>query len=120
MGKAKIEKSKPTDNELVQHYREGDANSFKVLFERYQSTVFGYIFSLVKDKEIANEIFEHTFYKVIYTINRDQYNFEGEFSPWVLRTAQCLIKSYFRYQKVINQTVELENINYRQRKHIGE
>lgn len=120
MGKAKIEKSKPTDNELVQHYREGDANSFKVLFERYQGTVFGYIFSLVKDKEIANEIFEHTFYKVIYTIKRDQYNFESEFSPWVLRTAQRLIKSYFRYKKIINQTVGQGNNNCLHRKYIGE
>lgn len=102
MGKAKNEKSQLTDDELVLQYREGNVAGFKKLLERYQAKVYGYIFSVVKDNEIADEIFEHVFYKVIITINRDQYEFENKFYNWVTRMTHRLVKSYFQYYKIVN------------------
>ena len=85
-----------TDNELIMRYREGDAACFEVLLDRYQSKVYGYIFSVVKDKETADDIFQDTFYKVIVTINSDQYKDENKFVHWVMRIAHNLIVDHFR------------------------
>ena len=85
-----------TDNELIERYREGDSNAFEALLERYQAKVYGYIFSVVKDKETADDIFQDTFYKVIVTINSDQYKDENKFVHWVMRIAHNLIVDHFR------------------------
>ena len=85
-----------TDNELIVRYREGDAACFEALLERYQTKVYGYIFSVVKDKETADDIFQDTFYKVIVTINSDQYKDENKFVHWVMRIAHNLIVDHFR------------------------
>ncbi len=85
-----------TDNELILRYREGDASCFEVLLDRYQAKVYGYIFSVVKDKETADDIFQDTFYKVIVTINTDQYKDENKFIHWVMRIAHNLIVDHFR------------------------
>lgn len=85
-----------TDNELIERYREGDSSAFEALLERYQAKVYGYIFSVVKDKETADDIFQDTFYKVIVTINSDQYKDENKFVHWVMRIAHNLIVDHFR------------------------
>ena len=85
-----------SDNELITRYREGDTACFEVLLERYQAKVYGYIFSVVKDKETADDIFQDTFYKVIVTINSDQYKDENKFIHWVMRIAHNLIVDHFR------------------------
>ena len=85
-----------TDNELITRYREGDTSCFEALLERYQAKVYGYIFSVVKDKETADDIFQDTFYKVIVTINSDQYKDENKFIHWVMRIAHNLIVDHFR------------------------
>ena len=85
-----------TDNELIMRYREGEAECFETLLERYQAKVYGYIFSVVKDKETADDIFQDTFYKVIVTINSDQYKDENKFVHWVMRIAHNLIVDHFR------------------------
>lgn len=81
-----------TDNELIRLYRDGNVIGFNELLERYQAKVYGYIFSLVKDKDKADDIFQNTFYKVIYDILYDQYNYEGRFVPWVIRIVHNLIE----------------------------
>ena len=85
-----------SDNELIQRYQDGEASCFKVLLERYQSKVYGYIFSVVKDKETAVDIFQDTFYKVIVTINSGLYKDENKFVHWVMRIAHNLIVDHFR------------------------
>lgn len=85
-----------TDNELIMGYRAGDAACFDALLERYQAKVYGYIFSVVKDKETADDIFQDTFYKVVVTINSDQYKDENKFIHWVMRIAHNLIVDHFR------------------------
>ena len=87
-----------TDNELIMGYKEGDYQCFEILLARYQSKVYGYIFSVVKDKDIADDIFQETFYKVIYTINSGLYKDENKFIHWVMRIAHNLIVDHFRRQ----------------------
>ena len=91
-----VKTSQLTDNELIVRYREGDASCFETLLARYQAKVYGYIFSVVKDKETADDIFQDTFYKVIVTINSGQYKDENKFIHWVMRIAHNLIVDYFR------------------------
>lgn len=85
-----------SDNELIERFREGDSACFEVLLERYKAKVYGYIFSVVKDKETADDIFQETFYKVIVTINSNQYKDENKFVHWVMRIAHNLIVDHFR------------------------
>lgn len=88
--------SMPTDNELISAYRNGDYKSFDKLLERYQAKVYGYIISVVKDRDVADDIFQDTFFKVIYTINSGYYKDENKFIHWVMRIAHNLIVDNFR------------------------
>lgn len=85
-----------TDNELITRYQEGEAECFEVLLDRYQAKVYGYIFSVVKDKETADDIFQDTFYKVVFTIKSGAYKDENKFVHWVMRIAHNLIVDHFR------------------------
>ena len=85
-----------TDVELIQGYKDGNYACFETLLERYQSKVYAYIFSVVKDKDIADDIFQDTFFKVIVTINSGQYKDENKFIHWVMRISHNLIVDYFR------------------------
>ena len=80
-----------TDIELITRYQEGDTDCFDALLERYQAKVYGYIFSVVKDKETADDIFQDTFYKVVLTIKSGLYKDENKFVHWVMRIAHNLI-----------------------------
>ncbi len=85
-----------TDNELITRYQEGDSACFETLLDRYQAKVYGYIFSVVKDREIADDIFQETFYKVVLTIKSGLYKDENKFVHWVMRIAHNLIVDHFR------------------------
>lgn len=84
------------DQELVRNYLQGNDHSFEVLLKRHQDRVFNYINKLVKDADVANDIFQDTFIKVISTLKRGMYNEEGKFLPWVMRIAHNLVIDYFR------------------------
>lgn len=87
---------KLSDNELILGYKSGNAQCFDILLARYQNKVYGYILSVVKDKDIADDIFQETFFKVIHTINSGLYKDENKFLHWVMRIAHNLIVDYFR------------------------
>ena len=85
-----------SDNELILGYMNGNCACFDVLLSRYQAKVYGYIFSVVKDKDVADDIFQDTFFKVVATINSGVYKDENKFIHWVMRIAHNLIVDYFR------------------------
>lgn len=87
---------KLTDNELILGYRNGNYSCFEALLERYQIKVYSYIYSVVKDKDVADDIFQDTFFKVVVTINSGLYKDENKFIHWVMRIAHNLIVDYFR------------------------
>lgn len=88
-----------TDNELISHYRTGDESSIQTLIYRYKRKVFSYILMIVKEKHLAEDIFQDTFIKVIHTLKSGNYNEEGKFLPWVNRIAHNLIIDHFRRNK---------------------
>ena len=87
------------DKELVMRYREGDVASFQVLVDRYQNKIYSYVLMLVKDKQLADDIFQDTFLKIIRTIKAGVYKEEGKFIQFAMRIAHNLIIDHFRKAK---------------------
>ena len=81
---------------LVKQYIDGDEKSLSTLINRHQHKIFSFIFSKVYDKDLAEDIFQDTFIKVIRTLKRGKYNEEGKFLPWVMRIAHNLVIDHFR------------------------
>jgi RNA polymerase sigma factor (sigma-70 family) len=88
-----------SDNELVQRYISGHEDSLGILLQRHKRKIFSSIIMVVKDHALAEDIFQDTFFKVITTLKRGQYNEEGKFLPWVIRIARNLIIDHFRKAK---------------------
>lgn len=91
-----------TDEALVASYAEGSNEAFDVLLNRYRSKVFSYIFHIVKNQDVADDIFQETFVKIIMTIKQGRYVETGKFSAWVTRIARNLVIDYFRQEKSEN------------------
>jgi len=88
-----------SDKDFVISYIKGDESALAVLIDKYRSRIFGFIISKVKNKEIAEDIFQETFIKVINNIKRGKYNEQGKFIVWVMTITHNLIMDYFRKQK---------------------
>jgi len=84
------------DDELIHLYQNGNEDAFAQLLERYKKKVYGYILNVVRDKAIAEDIFQETFFKVIRTLKKKQYTGEGKFIQWVIRISHNLIIDNFR------------------------
>lgn len=84
------------DNELLQLYINGNEESLSVLLQRHKRKLFSSILVVVRDKALAEDIFQDTFIKAIQTLKRGQYNEEGKFLPWLLRIARNLIIDHYR------------------------
>ena len=85
-----------SDKQLVDSYRNGNVASFELLVERHQNKVFSYILSLVRDRQLADDIFQDTFLKIIRTIKAGAYKEEGKFIQFAMRIAHNLIIDHFR------------------------
>jgi RNA polymerase sigma-70 factor (ECF subfamily) len=88
-----------SDQLLIRQFINGDHNSLEILVKRHQRKVFSYILLIVKDKHLAEDIFQDTFIKVINTLRAGAYNEEGKFLPWVMRIAHNLVIDFFRKSK---------------------
>ena len=84
---------------LVRNYIDGEENALAILIERHQAKIYGFIYSKVQDRDIADDIFQDTFIKVVRTLKGKTYNEEGKFLPWVMRIAHNLIIDTFRRDK---------------------
>lgn len=94
-----MQKSQMNDQELVNLYTAGDESSLELLIARHKKRIFSYIMMVVRDKHLAEDIFQDTFIKVIATLKRGSYNDEGKFLPWVLRISHNLIIDHYRRLK---------------------
>nr|NQU90996.1 sigma-70 family RNA polymerase sigma factor [Bacteroidota bacterium] len=101
----------PADKELISRYLNGNQVSLEKLIQRHQNRVFAYILMVVKDKQLADDIFQDTFIKVINTIRSGAYKEEGKFIQWVMRIAHNLIIDFFRKSKRI-PVVENDNDDF--------
>ncbi len=91
-----------TDAELVQAYAGGNNEAFDTLLKRYSDKVFSYIIRIVRNDDVANDIFQDTFVKAITTIKQGRYTENGKFSAWITRIAHNLIIDYYRQEKSEN------------------
>ena len=87
------------DAELINTYLQGDGDAIQTLIRRHKDKVYTSIYMLVKDKYIAEDIFQDTFLKIIRTLNEDRYNEQGKFLPWAIRVAHNLCMDYFRKER---------------------
>ncbi len=91
--------SKVSDRDLVSQYIQGSDKAFEILLKRHQNQVYTKILTLVRDRDVADDLFQETFIKVINTLKDGRYNEEGKFLPWVLRIAHNLSIDHFRKGK---------------------
>lgn len=100
-----------SDQELINRYLSGDEICLEQLINRHKSKVFSYIQMVIKDKQTADDIFQDTFIKVIFTLKSGTYKEEGKFIQWVMRIAHNLVIDYFRKAKRI-PVVDSQNDDY--------
>ena len=92
-------KTKLKDKELVKKFIEGDSYALEILVNRHKERVYTYIYFIVKNQKLAEDIFQDTFIKVIKSLKRGKYNEQGVFVSWVIRIAHNLVIDYFRKSK---------------------
>ena len=110
-----------TDEQLVKAYAQGNNEAFDTLLKRHQERIFSYIFRIVKNEDVANDIFQDTFVKAIQTIRQGRYTENGKFPAWISRIAHNLIIDYYRQEKSgLLQSADLEDIDVLNRKELCE
>jgi len=87
------------DKELIHSYQAGDKRAFEMLIRRHRAKIFSTILQIVKDRSIAEDLYQETLIKVLNVFDEDKYNEEGKFLPWALRVARNLSIDYFRKEK---------------------
>ena len=85
-----------SDEFLIQQFRLGNNTAFDILLKRYQSKVFSYIMQLVKDHDLANDIFQEVFIKVVINLKKESYHHEGKLLSWILRISHNQVIDHFR------------------------
>lgn len=104
-----------SDEQLVILYAKGNNAAFDILLERYKSNIHSYIYFIVRNKELTEDIFQETFVKVIMTIKQGRYTEAGKFKAWITRIAHNLIIDNFRQERnentISNDDVEVDLFN---------
>ena len=95
-----------SDQELPNTYLSGNESAISVLIERHRKRVSDYIYMMVKDRDVADDIFQETFIKVIRVLSEGRYVETGKFLSWVLRIAHNQVIDHFRQNKQQNQVTE--------------
>src|ERR1044072_5699078 len=91
--------SKLSDHELINSFMSGNTNALEALVLRHKDKLYTSIFFLVKDKYLAEDIFQDVFIRIIDTIKSGRYTEEGKFLPWAMRIAHNLCVDHFRKVK---------------------
>ncbi len=95
---------KLSDYELVNQFIKGSQESIETLINRHRNRVYTYIYLIVKNQQLAEDIFQDTFIKVVQSLKRGKYTDNGKFLSWVIRIAHNLIIDHFRREKQFNIT----------------
>mgnify|MGYP000196227051 FL=1 len=103
------------DSLLISKYQKGDENALSFLIKRHQKDLFSFIFYKIMDEELANDIFQDTFMKIIVSLKEGKYNDDGKFILWAKRIAHNLIIDHYRLKskhiKVSETTYENEDFS---------
>ena len=84
------------DHDLVAQYRSGNEQAFEVLIRRHKKRIFLQIYSKVQDADVADDLFQETFIKIIRSLRKDNYEEKGKFLPWAIRVANNTTLDHFR------------------------
>ncbi|MBE6291930.1 MAG: sigma-70 family RNA polymerase sigma factor [Bacteroidales bacterium] len=107
--------SRMTDDMLVALYSKGVNKAFDELLSRYQSKLYNYIYFIVRNKDLAEDLFQETFVKAIVMIQQDRYAASGKFGAWITRIAHNLVIDFFRQERnentISNDEVEADLFN---------
>lgn len=95
-----------SDAELVLAYQQGQEQALSALIARHKDAVYTSVFMLVKDKYLAEDLFQDTFLKIIKTIKDGRYCEQGKFLPWAVRVARNLCMDHFRRTR-LNVSISL-------------
>lgn len=110
-----------TDELLVKAYAQGCNEAFDTLLKRHQDRIYNYILRIIKNEDVANDIFQETFVKAILTIKQGRYTENGKFPAWISRIAHNLIIDYYRQEKTENiQSADIDDVNLLNRKELCE
>ena len=103
------------DDVLVTLYLNGNNGAFDVLLNRHKDRLFNYIFFIVRSRELAEDLFQETFVKVIVTLQQGRYVNDGKFSAWITRIAHNLVIDQFRVERnenlISNDETEFDLLN---------
>ena len=104
-----------TDDMLVALYSKGNDKAFDELLSRYQGKIFNYIFFIVRNQELAEDLFQETFVKAIVTMQQGRYTADGKFGAWLTRIAHNLVIDSYRQERnentISNDEVEMDLLN---------
>ena len=100
-----------SDALLVSDYMKGDESALCKLITRHTQRIYSFIYSKVFDRDVAEDIFQDTFIKVIRTLKKGAYNEEGKFLPWVMRIAHNLVIDHFRKNNRMPKFENNDNFN---------
>jgi len=95
-----------SDQQLLDSYLSGEKSAISKLIEKHRKRVCDYIVMMVKDRDVADDIFQETFIKVVRVIDEGRYVDNGKFVSWVLRIAHNQVIDYFRQSKQMNNVSE--------------
>lgn len=108
-------KNMKTDYELINSFINGDERSIEVLILRHKSKVYSYINLYIRSRDLADDIFQDTFLKVVQSVRQGRYQDDGRFLSWVMRIAHNLIIDHFRHEKqsglILNEDYESDIFN---------
>ncbi len=104
-----------TDDELIVRFIRGQEECIQTLIDRHKNRIYSYILMMVKQQELAEDIFQDTFFKVITNLKKGKYVENGRFTSWAMRIAHNLIIDYYRkeknFQVVSNDANEYDLLN---------
>jgi RNA polymerase sigma-70 factor (ECF subfamily) len=99
------------DQELISLYLSGNQTAFEVLLKRHKDKIYTSIYLFVKDTELAEDIFQEVFIKIVDTLRRDKYNNEGKFLQWAMRIAYNMCVDHFRRSKRMSKVSNTETFD---------
>lgn len=99
------------DRDLISLYIGGNEKAFEVLLLRHKDKIFRYIYMKVRDRALADDIFQEAFVKIINTLKLGTYNEEGKFLPWAMRISHNLVIDHFRRNSKMKMISESSSLN---------
>lgn len=99
------------DQELISLYLSGNQTAFEFLLKRHKDKIYTSIYLFVKDTELAEDIFQEVFIKIVDTLRKDKYNNEGKFLQWAMRIAYNMCVDHFRRSKRMSKVSNTETFD---------